>query len=46
MAKVNTEYTKETAWIAIWYECTGCKFDGIHKEFTYCPNCGERIDWK
>lgn len=28
-----------------WYICPNCKNDDVAEGFSYCPDCGEKINW-
>ncbi len=29
-----------------FFTCPECKFEDILDEFSYCPNCGNKLKWE
>lgn len=36
----NSDHTR------VWYYCPNCMKFMEYKEFSFCPKCGQRLDWK
>ena len=37
--------TGEDEWFTHWYLCPKCDEANIARSFSYCPNCGVKLQW-
>jgi hypothetical protein len=33
-------------WYCPWYVCPKCQKGYIARSFSYCPNCGVKLEWQ
>lgn len=33
-------------WYCPWYLCPKCEESNIARSFSYCPNCGVKLEWQ
>ena len=38
--------TGNDEWYCPWYLCPKCNKDYINRAFSYCPNCGVKLEWQ
>ena len=44
--KVDKSIYKYDVWKTDWYNCPNCGFGCIADCFSFCPSCGEGLEWE
>jgi len=42
----EAQNTGKDEWYCDWYQCPKCQKSSINLSFSYCPDCGVRLQWQ